>query len=216
MRIGIIGTGSLGSAIGGLFARHGHEVRFGSRDAARAQAVAAPLKAQGGSYSQAIAASELSFFCIPWEHASGALAQLGDTAGRILVDCSNPETPDGRSLDIGFDQSGAERIAERLPGACLLKAFNHVYAEWLTDDALLRRHVPTVMYCGGDADAKRSLAALLRSCGLDALDSGPLRNARYLEPVAMLMVHLVREQGWGPTGIALQFSRQQPGVPAPP
>ncbi len=214
MRIGIIGTGTLGSAIGGLCARHGHEVMFGARDPAKAHAMAAAMRAESGSYSQAIAASELSFFCIPWEHAPAALDRLGDTAGRIIVDCSNPETPDGRSLDIGFHESGAERIAAALPGSRVLKAFNHVYAEWLADEALLQRHAPTVMYCGDDADAKLSLARLLESCGLDGLDSGPLRNARYLEPVAMLMVHLVREQGWGPTGIALRFTRQAAGTRA--
>jgi len=206
VRIGIIGSGTLGSALGGLFARHGHEVLLGSRRPKPARAAEIGAR-ETCSYRDALARSEIAFLCVPGDHVTSALAQCAPFAGRILVDCSNPETADGRHLALGFDTSGAEEIARLAAGAAVLKAFNHIYAEFLQDDSLLDRDRPSVLYCGDDAHAKRLLDGLLRSCGLDVVDCGPLVHARYLEPLAMLMVHLVREQGFGPTGIVLRLMR---------
>ena len=86
-------------------------------------------------------------------------------------------------------------------GACVVKALNHIYAEAL--DALRGNGArPVAYYCGDDAGAKQLVASLLDGVGLRAVDAGPLRSARYLEPLAALMVELVRGQGRAPVEVA--------------
>ena len=58
-----------------------------------------------------------------------------------------------------------------------------------------------------DRDALDTVGALIRRLGFDALDAGPLRNARYLEPLAQLVVYLVRTVGYGPMGIHHEWPR---------
>jgi predicted dinucleotide-binding enzyme len=209
MRIAILGTGSIGSALATLFARHGHEVWLGSREPGAAAALAARVGARGVvPYRQAVAASELTVLCVPWPHGLDVVASLsGELAGRIVIDASNPESADGRSLAVGHTTSGAEALAQRAPGAHLVKAFNGLYAELLGDRDALARLRPSVFLCGDSAPAKAKVTTLITSCALDAVDCGPLRVARHLEPLAMLMVQLVRGQGWGPAAIALRLAR---------
>jgi predicted dinucleotide-binding enzyme len=207
MRVGVVGTGTMGRAIGSLVARHGHQVVFGSRNPAGAAELVKDLgTAEAMPYRLAALTTDLTFFCVDWQHAQGALALLGDCAGRVLIDVSNPETADGRSLILGHTTSGAEQIAQ-VSRARVVKAFNHIYAEMLSNPSALAGLAPTVLLCGDDADAKSLTTELVRSCELDTLDCGPLRVARHLEPLAMLMVQVVREQGFDPAGIALRLER---------
>ena len=194
MRIAVIGAGGIGTALCSLFKRHEHEVFVGSRSG--------PM-----SYREAALAAEIVFFCIPWEHHGAAVAALGDIGGRVLVDVSNPESLDGRALALGHSTSGAETIAAEIPSARVVKAFNYVYAELLADPAAPARVAPSIFYCGDDGDAKQKVRALIESCSLDAIDCGSLLNARYLEPLAMLMVQLVRQQGWPPDGVAMRLAK---------
>lgn len=205
MRIAIIGAGEIGSALANLFTRFGHRVSIGSRHPESANAELRKL-ADGRvmPYQDAAESSELLFFCIPWAHQIGALQLLGDISGKVVIDVSNPETPDGHGLEIGHNMSGAELLAERLPSARVVKAFNYVYAEVLRHaDPRLK---PTIFLCGEDVKAKESVAALVASCDLLPVDAGRLRNARYLEPLALLMVQLVRKQGWSAGGTAMQLN----------
>lgn len=207
MRVGIIGAGGIGSAIGAMLARNGHEVIVGSRNPDAASAVVARIGArEATTYRRAAEVTQLLFFCVKWEHSREALASMDDLSGCIVVDASNPENPDGRSLAIGHTQSGAEIIEGLIPGARVVKAFNYLYAELLHDPEGLKRVNPSIFVCGDDARAKEIVSALIRSCGLEPIDSGPLRNARYLEPLAFLMVQLVRTQGWPPDSIAMKLS----------
>jgi predicted dinucleotide-binding enzyme len=85
----------------------------------------------------------------------------------------------------------------------VVKALNHIYAEAL--DALRGNGAtgrPTAFFCGGDDTAKEVVAKLLEESGLRAVDAGPLSSARYLEPLAALMVELVRGRGRAPVEVA--------------
>ena len=207
MRVAIIGTGGIGSGLASLFARHAHEVVLGSRSAERAERLARELGAAAASgYRAAAEAADLLCFCVPWEHREEALSELGDLAGRVLLDPSNPETPDGRRLAVGHSTSGAEILAARAPRAKVVKAFNYVYAELLRDPRALARLAPSIFLCGDDADAKRRVSELVSSCGLEPVDCGPLDKARYLEPLALLMVQLVRNQGWAPAAVGMRLA----------
>jgi len=214
MRVAVIGIGGIGSALAELFARNGHDVFLGSRSAEKATSL---MRKIGGSaacsYREAAESADLLCFCVPWEHAGGALDQLGDLTGKIVVDVSNPETVDGRSLALGHSISGAERIAARIDGATVIKAFNYVYAELLLAPQNLERLNPSIFLCGDDDVAKKTVTDLIDSCQLQAVDCGPLKNARYLEPLALLMVQLVREQGWPPDTISMKLAQIQAGTP---
>ncbi len=65
---------------------------------------------------------------------------------------------------------------------------------------------PSIFLCGDSRDAVRRVSELIASCGLEPIDCGPLASARYLERLALLMVRLVRERGWLPTGAAMKLS----------
>ena len=205
----MLGAGRLGTAIASLAARHGHRVTLASRSPHRLARVEGDTRVHKTlSYRLALESSDLAFLAVAWEHLDAVVDSLAEAQSGILVDCSNPETGDGRSLAVGSSTSGAELLAGRLPHLRVVKALNHVYAELLLG-APAAVAPPTVLVCGDDRDAKELVQRLLHGWGLDPLDCGPLTSARYLEPLAMLMVELVREQGWGPADIALQMPRRR-------
>jgi NADPH-dependent F420 reductase len=213
MRIAVIGSGGIGSALAHLFARHGHEVIIGSRFPEAAEPLAKAIGASGlTDYRTAARAADLLCFCIPWEHAASAIPQLGDLSGKILLDPSNPEAADGRSLALGHSTSGAEILAGLARGARVVKAFNYLYAELLRDEPALARVSPSIFLCGDDASAKATVSQVVTSCGLTPVDCGSLKQARYLEPLAFLMVHLVREQGFAPDAVGMRFVRSNPAT----
>lgn len=212
MRIGILGTGTMGMAVGRLFARSRHDVVFGSRSEARARRAAAAVpRASGSSHEGALVGSDLVAVAQTWGDVFGALAGVGPWGGRILLDCTNPEPPEGRGLMVGHVTSGAEEIARRAPDARVVKALNHIYAETLDSlrDGAVR---PVAFLCGDDAPARDVVAGLLAEAGLRPVDAGPLRCARYLEPLAALMVELVRARGLAPVEVA--GLAQAPGASA--
>lgn len=211
----VIGTGTLGTALGRLFARSGRSVVLASRDPARAARVAAavasggtgPPRIEGAPLEGSARRGELVALATRWEHTREALERAGPFGGRVLVDATNPEALDGRTLALGHTTSGAETIAAWARDARVVKAFNHTYAELLdTGPGFPGSSLPAVLYCGDDGDdgeAKRRVARLIADCGFEPVDAGPLASARYLEPVAALFVELVRGRGRDPADAAL-------------
>jgi len=204
MRIAVLGTGTMGMALGRLFSRAGHDVVFGSRSPERAlTAAAAVRRASGSSYEGALVGSDLVALALTWPDVGPLLSGIGVWSGRILLDCTNPEPPSGRGLLLGHSTSGAEQIAKGAAGARVVKALNHIYAEAL--DALRRDGAaprPVAFYCGDEDASKEVVASLLDGVGLRPVDAGPLASARYLEPLAALMVELVRGRGRAPVEAA--------------
>jgi 8-hydroxy-5-deazaflavin:NADPH oxidoreductase len=210
LNIGILGTGTMATAIGRLLAAEGHAVRFGSRDPERARRRAAEIggTASGGGYREAAAHGEVVVLAALWQDAEEILRQAGSLDGKVLLDCSNPEGEDGRSLAVGHLSSGAEEISRWAPGARVVKAFNHVYAELLDAGPRFGAQPASVFYCSDDPAAKATVAALGAAAGFEMVDAGVLANARYLEPIAMLMVQLVRVLGMAPADVALKLLRR--------
>ncbi|MBI3792325.1 MAG: NAD(P)-binding domain-containing protein [Gemmatimonadetes bacterium] len=206
MNVGVIGGGTMGSALAVRLARAGHEVHVGTRSATTPWPLAAIPRV---TYQQALEGRDLTIIALPWPISVDVLRALAVPRGRVLVDVGNPETPDGRALAVGHDTSGAEVLAAAVPGARVVKAFSHYYAELLREDVAFDGGPASVLYCGDDADAKAGVHALITSCALDPVDAGPLAIARFLEPMAMLTVALVRAQGWGPTGVAWRLMRRR-------
>jgi predicted dinucleotide-binding enzyme len=209
-KLGVLGTGTMGSALGSLWARRGYPVVFGSRSPERASAVAASAgpTASGGTYRDAAAHGDVLILPTLWEHTEEVIRQAGSLEGKVLLDCSNPEGSDGHTLMVGHTDSGAENVARWAAGARVVKAFNHVYAEIVNTDPVFGAESASVLYCGDDPDAKAIVARMGMECGFDMIDAGPLVNARLLEPAAALMVQLVRVMGLGPGNVALKLLRR--------
>ncbi len=209
MNIAIIGSGKMGSGLGGIWAKKGHRIIFSySRTPEKLEALAgAHPGASAASPAEAVRQSDLVLLSVPWSAIDDALGAAGPLDGKIVIDCTNPVTPD-IELAVGLTTSAAEEIARRAPGAKVVKAFNTAFAElYHSDSRLFGSRMVTMFYCGDDEEAKKKTAKLISSTGFTPIDCGPLRCARYLEPVAMLMIQLGRVMGMG-TDIALTIQRR--------
>lgn len=194
MKIGLLGTGSMGGSVTRLLGRAGHPVFFGSSDPARAaEAARSQGVAGGGTYREAVDFADVLILATGWGRAEAAVRAAGDLGGKVLIDCSNPEGKGG--LVIGHTTSGAEQIATWAHNARVVKAFNHVYGQLFDLGSFGDGDAHTLFYCGDDDEAKSVVAALIREAGYDAVDAGQLKSARYLEPLAMLMVAIAQKQG---------------------
>ena len=206
IRIGILGAGSLGGSLAAVFTAAGHEVTIGSGEPERAAILAARHGCRAApTYAGAAADADLTFLSVAWPWARDVVSQLALPQGSILVDATNPETEDSRGLTVGLETSGAEQLQALTP-APVLKAFNATYGEVLTSGRIPSRDV-SIFFCGDDDRGKAMLAELIESCGFDAVDCGGLRVARFLEPLAMLMVQLVRERGEPSDATAMTLTR---------
>lgn len=199
MKIAIIGTGNVGQALAVGWTSKGHQVIFGSRDPDGAKAQAAVAATGGKATAQreqaAVQAAEVVVIAVPWDATEAVVKGLGDLAGKPLIDATNPIGP-GFQLAVGKDNSGAELVQSWATNARVVKAFNSTGAENMRNP--IYNGEPTTMFiCGDDADAKAIAKTLAEDLGFAVADTGGLATARYLEPLAMVWIHLalVQKQG---------------------
>jgi hypothetical protein len=172
--LSILGTGNMGQAIAALAGKGGHTVQLlGTGD------IDTPV------------AGDVVVLAVPHPAVSDVIAQRGDQlAGKIVVDITNPlnlETFD--SLVVPADGSAAAEIAAALPQSRVLKAFNTTFAATLAAGTV-GPVTTTVLIAGDDADAKSTLAGIITSGGLGAIDAGTLARARELEALGFLQLTL--------------------------
>ena len=203
MRIGILGSGSMGGKLGTLFARAGHDVVFSyarSEQKLKKLARDAKGKARAGTPRQAAQEADAILLAVHWSRVDDVLQQAGDVSGKVMVSCSLPMNADDTDLVIAHTSSGAEALAKKLPKARVVSAFGTVPSEVLFDvfEARRRATKPSLVYCGDDASSKQVAAQLIRDVGFDPVDAGPLRIARYTEPFTLLIAQLAYEGDQGP------------------
>ena len=200
MKIGIIGSGNVGGALGTRWAQAGHRVIFGSRNPAsddmRQLAASAGSTARAASFREALDAAELLLLATPWPATRTVVEGLGDLAGKVLIDATNPLLPNLSGLECGTTTSGAEQVAGWARGAKVVKAFNTVGFNIMANPAFGPER-PVMFYCGDDAAAKQTVGPLVEQLGFEAIDAGPLSQARLLEPFALLWISLAYAQGQG-------------------
>jgi predicted dinucleotide-binding enzyme len=143
----------------------------------------------------AAAAAEVVVLCTPWQGTQQAVQGCGELAGKVLIDCTNPLTPDFSALEIGLTTSGAEQIAGWAPGAKVCKAMNQIGAPMMDGPQLPSQ--PVMFVCGDDNQAKSVTTALVNELGFEAVDAGDLTLARLLEPYGLLLIHLALRRGFG-------------------
>lgn len=200
MQIGIIGAGHVGGALGTRWAQAGHQVIFGSRNPAsdeiRQLVAKTGAAARAASLKETVQAAELLLLSTPWKAAQSTIAGLGDLSGKVLVDALNPLLPDMSGLELGTTTSAAEQVAGWAHGAKVVKAFNTVGYNIMANPAFGADR-PVMFYCGDDAGAKQTVRLLIDQLGFDAVDAGPLTQARLLDPFALLWISLAYAQGQG-------------------
>lgn len=202
MKIAIIGSGNVGSALGKRWAAAGHQVLFGSRDpqSEKLQTLVKTIgpNAYAGSIHMVTVHADVIVLATPWGDATAeAIRSAGDLAGKILIDATNPLNPGLQGLALGLTTSGGEQVAAWAPGARVVKAFNTTGAGNMLDPNYNGQAV-TMFICGDADEAKAVVAGLASEIGFDVVDIGLLSMARELEPLAMLWVRLAYVQGLGP------------------
>jgi hypothetical protein len=205
MKIGIIGAGNMGSAFAKRLGAAGHEVTITAENLSHAEqaASAATGDVRAVPLDEIAAGVELLVVATPYGAAVEALRGPGDIDGRTVIDITNPVSDDMSGLTVGFRSSAAEEIQKAVPGARVVKAFNTVFAQVLGADA--GSPGVQVFYAGDDEGAKGTVRTLIESAGFEAVDAGPLTNARYLEPLGMLNIYLGYVAGRG-TAIAPRWN----------
>jgi predicted dinucleotide-binding enzyme len=209
MRVGILGAGLMGSKLGTIMARAGHEVVFSySRDRKKLDRLAkdAGASARAGTPAEAVREADLILLAVHWDQVDEVLAQAGDLSGKLVVTCSLPMNGDNTALVIGTTTSGAEELEQKLSTSLVVSAFGTVPSEVLfaAFEERDRETRPSLVLCGDDAEAKRITATLIRDAGFEPVDAGPLRIARYAEPFALLIGQLAYEGSQGPA-LAYRF-----------
>ena len=200
MKIAVIGAGKVGSALGSGWAEVGHTIVFGVRDLAKAElkALCARTGAEAALSADAAREGDIVVLALPWSVAENAVRSLGDLRGKIIIDCMNPlAMKDGAlGLERGYTTSGWEAVASWIPGANVVKTFNQVGAEMMT--AGRRFKTRPVMFLAGENDtAKATVGQLVTELGFEALDAGGMKQARILEPLAMVWINQALFRGLG-------------------
>ena len=189
MNLGIIGAGSLGTALGERLGQAGHAIMFGGGTSVKD--AAARQSAQVGSNADAAAFGDVVILAVPFAAIDAAIADAGALAGRVVWSCVNALRPDLTGLAVGFDNSAAEEVARRARGARVVEALPPFATAIAAPPLAYDRDLPpTAFVCGDDPGAKRAVAALVRDIGAHPVDAGPLTVARYVEPAMMLLVSL--------------------------
>jgi predicted dinucleotide-binding enzyme len=180
MKIGIVGAGKMGQALAALFAKAGHEVCLSnSRGPDSLDTVISDLgpRCRAANVEECVESSEVVVLATPWGNTADAVGSVELWAGKIVIDTTNNRRapgPDG-VIDIG-DAVSSELVAEMVPGARLVKAFNATPIPMMIA-ALQSGDARNAIYIAADdALAKSTVATLISSIGGEAVDVGDLNS----------------------------------------
>lgn len=197
MRIAIIGAGRVGGALGAAFSRAGHQVVYGVRDPGSEKtlaAVDASAGARAATPALAVDGADAIVFALRWPAVPETVAQLPSLAGRVVIDASNQF--DGDPL-----RSTTQDLAELLPGARMVKAFNTAGFENLAS-ATERADKAAMFVAADDPEAKALAMGLASDIGFIPYDAGPLANAKSLEEMVRIWIAVAARHGRG-TALAI-------------
>ena len=188
--ISIIGSGGMAAAIAGRAAAAGHAVEVVARDHAKALALADRLHAGAttGTYG-ATPTGEIVILAVPYASAGAVVTEYGNALdGKVIIDISNPISPDLTGVVTPEGSSGAQEIAKLAPaGSHVVKAFNTLFGHVLARGGHL-----DALVAADDPEAKALVSTFIESLGLRALDVGGLPMAHALEMLGLLMIGVAR------------------------
>lgn len=185
MRIGIIGAGNIGGAIGTLWAQAGHEILFSSRnpDELAELVQAAGPRTRAGLPQEAAEFGDVIFIAVPY----GAMPQIGSDygalmRGKVVLDCSNPsESRDGGMAAEAMEKGSGVATAEYIPGARVVRAFGTVNYRVALENAHRDGDKLAIPIAGDDADAVRIASQLVVDAGFEPVMVGGLETSRLFD-----------------------------------
>lgn len=181
-KIAIIGNGNVGSALQRGLERAGYTVKSTGKNP--------PQVRETAEWGEAI------ILAVPFPAVNDALGAIAGAAhGKVLVDVTNALTSDMR-LALGCTTSGAEELQKKAAGAKVVKAFNTVFAAHMAGGQV-KGTALTMFAAGDDQGARNHVLAMGRDIGFDAVDAGPLANARWLETLGYFNIQLGFALGMG-------------------
>lgn len=193
MKIGVVGSGSVGKTLAAGFLKHGHAVTIGTREAAKLKEWAAEhagVKVAG--FAETAAFGEVVALAVSGDAALDALKLIGAAAidGKPVIDACNPigggpPVHGVLSYFTSLSDSLMERLQKAYPKAHFVKAFNSVGAGQMVDPHFADGK-PTMFICGDDEGAKKTVATLIEDFGWEVADMGAVEAARAIEPLCML------------------------------
>jgi predicted dinucleotide-binding enzyme len=199
LKVGILGSGDVGQALGRGFTSHGHDTKIGSRtpdsDKLKAWLKQVAGKASTGTFAEAAAFGEI--LVLPTQGAAVEdaidLAGRDKFTGKVVIDAMNPlDFSKGSSptLFVGVNDSLGERIQRKLPQAKTVKCFNTVSNLQMVNPTF-NEGKPEMLICGNDAQAKQKVIGILKEFGWPgAIDIGGIEEARWLETLVPLWVRV--------------------------
>lgn len=183
MKIAVIGKGNVGTALSSGMKRSGHEIRFGHRDPKE------PVQ-------EAAKWGEVIILAVPYDAVEDVAHEIGSAAnGKPIVDVTNV-LDDNMDLALGCTTSGAEELQKLLPKAHVVKAFNTVFAQ-NQSTGKVANHQLSAFIAGNEVKAKQTVMQLATDIGFKPVDAGPLKSARYLEPMGVLIIGMAFKQNLG-------------------
>jgi 8-hydroxy-5-deazaflavin:NADPH oxidoreductase len=200
MIIGVIGSGSVGTALRNLFERAGHDVFLGSRQPS--------VDDRSVSVLEAAQRGQMVVMAVPYSAARQILRDIAATlVGKIVIDPMNPLNADWSPLLLGQENSAGEETQRLLPGARVVKAFNTVFADVMSAERLQRAgQRASTFIASDDGEAADAVAVVAQSAGFAPIRVGGLSASRYLEAMAHLNIGIAIGQGGG-TNAAFVYHR---------
>ena len=178
MNIAVIGAGRIGGNIARRLAGAGHQLTLAfARDTEALRDLADQIGAAVASPAEAVAAADVVVVSVPWSALPDALEQAGSLEGKVVIDTTNQF---GTGPTPGPGQTAAAFNASRMPGARYTKSFNTLTAAFQIEVA--HREPRVVQWiCGDDADAKATVAGLVRDAGYEPVDLGGTEACAVME-----------------------------------
>ena len=212
MRIAIVGgTGREGRGLALRWAKAGHAVSVGSRDAERGKAFGVEISAlgfgaiEGGDNVSVVKDADVVLVSVPYPgHGELLRALAPHLEGRIVIDITVPlQPPRVREVHLPPGQAAAlEAQAILGEGVKVVATLHHVSAVHLVD--LTHPIDCDVLVCSNHDDAREKVIALIADLGLRGLDAGSLRNAVALEALTPVLLHLNKK--YGVPGVGVRFT----------
>lgn len=190
MKIAVIGSGNVGGTLARAWVRAGHEVVSGVASGRPGTDIPS---VKTSTVAESVVGADAVVLSVPWSAVSEVLGVVEDWSGKIIIDCTNPIGP-GFELAVGFNTSGAEKIASLATGSAVVKAFNTTGFDNMQNPQYGGKPL-TMLFCTDDPAAQSIAEQLIRDVGFEPVFAGPLKRARYLEPLAMLWITMSQRQG---------------------
>jgi predicted dinucleotide-binding enzyme len=203
VKIAILGFGHVGQQFANLFSKAGHEVIVGLRSISSQE-----LPYPSVTLKEAAKVAEVVAIAIPFTACVDVLPELAEvTKGKIVIDSTNPLNADWSPKLLGQENSASEEISRMLPEAYIVKAFNTIFADVMSEP-VKDGQVITAFIAGDNSAAKQKVIALAKDIGYAPVDTGFLYTARYLESMAHLNIQIAVGQGGGTKAAFVYLQRK--------